>query len=106
LATSPGDRLSQALNGGSGSALAPSTVPVTTVVDFGVHVVSDLVFRRFRSLRILFTPAAFAVEKIDDAWVAVVSCSDPAYSGWNTAMVFPSGSLNQADRPMPGVETT
>ena len=57
MATSPGDRLSQALNGGSGSALAPSTVPVTTVVDFGVHVVSGLVFRRFRSLRSFFSPA-------------------------------------------------
>ena len=106
MATSPGDRLSQALNGGSGSALVSSTSAVSVVADVGAQVVSDLVFRRFRSLRILFTPAAFAVKKIDDAWVAVVSCSDPAYSGWNTAMVFPSGSLNQADRPMPGVETT
>jgi hypothetical protein len=44
--------------------------------------------------------------EIADAWVAVVWDLDLAYSGWNTAMVFPSGSLNQADRPMPGVVTT
>ena len=28
------------------------------------------------------------------------------YSGWKIAMVLPSGSLNQAERPMPGVVTT
>src|SRR4051812_14409487 len=28
------------------------------------------------------------------------------YSGWNTAIVFPSGSLNQAERPMPAEVTT
>jgi len=44
--------------------------------------------------------------EIADARVAVVWDLDLAYSGWNTAMVFPSGSLNQADRPMPGVVTT
>lgn len=27
------------------------------------------------------------------------------YSGWKTAMVLPSGSLNQAERPMPGEVT-
>lgn len=43
--------------------------------------------------------------EIADASVAVVRELDLAYSGWKTAMVFPSGSLNQADRPMPGVVT-
>ena len=28
------------------------------------------------------------------------------YSGWNSASVFPSGSLNHADLPMPGVVAT
>ena len=28
------------------------------------------------------------------------------YSGWKTAIVLPSGSLNQAERPMPGEVTT
>jgi len=39
---------------------------------------------------------------IAGAGVVVMSRSDSAYSGWNTAMVFPSGSLNQAERPIPG----
>ena len=51
VVTSPGDRLSQALNGGSRTALASFTVAVTTVVDSGAHVVSGLVLRRARSLR-------------------------------------------------------
>ena len=28
------------------------------------------------------------------------------YSGWNSASVFPSGSLSQADLPMPAVVAT
>ena len=31
--------------------------------------------------------------------------SGSPYSGWKTAMVFSSGSLNQAERPMPGEVT-
>ncbi len=33
-------------------------------------------------------------------------CSLPTYAGWKTAMVLPSGSLNHAELPMPGVVTT
>ncbi len=29
-----------------------------------------------------------------------------SYSGWKSASVFPSGSFNQADLPMPGVVAT
>ncbi len=34
------------------------------------------------------------------SWGSTGRCS---YSGWNRAIVFPSGSLNHADRPSPGV---
>lgn len=30
----------------------------------------------------------------------------PGYSGWNSAMVLPSGSLNQVDFPTPAVVAT
>ena len=43
--------------------------------------------------------------RLAGAGVVVMSRSDSAYSGWNTAMVFPSGSLNQAERPIPGEVT-
>ncbi len=36
----------------------------------------------------------------------IVGSSPSVYSGWKTAMVLPSGSLNQADCPMPAVVTT
>lgn len=55
VVTSAGDRLSQAVKGGSGSALAPSTVPVTAVAA-GAQVFSDRVFRRPRSLRTFLSP--------------------------------------------------
>ncbi len=37
--------------------------------------------------------------------LVAASRSDSTYSGWNTAMVFPSGSLNQAERPIAGEVT-
>src|SRR5665213_2008514 len=61
VVTSPGDRLSQALKGGSGSVLAASTLAVTTV-DAWAHVLSDLVFRRARSFRNFFSPEGFLVK--------------------------------------------
>ena len=38
--------------------------------------------------------------------VPAARCEPVSYSGWKTAIVLPSGSLNQADRPMPGEVTT
>ena len=61
VVTSPADRLSQAIRGGSGPALVPPTVVVTAVADSGAHVVSDLVFHRAGSLRDFFSPEVFLV---------------------------------------------
>ncbi len=61
VALPAGDDLSQAVRGGSGSALASSTVAVTTIVDAGAHVVRDLDVRRARSLRNFFSAAAILV---------------------------------------------
>jgi hypothetical protein len=64
VVVSAGDDLSQAVSGGSGSALASSTVVVATVVAAGAHVVSDLVFRRVRYWRNFFSQEALFVRNL------------------------------------------
>ena len=63
-----------------------------------------------RGLRIAPDPDAASIPKRGPSGcrpsAGIAAWQSANYSGWNTAMVLPSGSLNQAERPMPGVVTT
>jgi hypothetical protein len=63
-----------------------------------------------RALRIAPDPDAASIPKRGPSGcrpsAGIAAWQSANYSGWNTAMVLPSGSLNQAERPMPGVVTT
>jgi len=63
-----------------------------------------------RALRIAPDPDAASIPKRGPSGcrpsAGIAAWRSANYSGWNTAMVLPSGSLNQAERPMPGVVTT